>query len=240
MGTYELQHFDSADALATAAAEAWLRLYESRGDRSFCVALAGGRIARIFFTVTAQLPDSPELLHRMQFFWGDERCVPPSSPESNYRLAREHLLEPLGIPKEHIHRIQGELEPEPAAAQAQAELRRLARVNPEGTPVLQLVFLGMGENGHVASLFPGESIQAITSPAVYRAVLATKPPPRRITLGYQTLAAAEEVWVLISGPGKGAALQASLNGTSQTPLGRVIGSRAHTRILTDLPMRRRS
>ena len=96
------------------------------------------------------------------------------------------------------------------------------------------VFLGMGEDGHVASLFPGESAAVMDRPAIYRNVVAVKPPPQRITLGYAALAAAREVWVLASGAGKEAILRASLKAEGVTPLARVIASRAQTRIFTDL------
>ena len=111
-------------------------------------------------------------------------------------------LGPLGIPAHHIHRIRGETPPGAAAAQAETELRDLAPPGQGGQPVLDLVFLGMGEEGHVASLFPGEPPEIVASPAVYRPVTASKPPPRRITLGYPAIAAARQVWVLAAGPGK--------------------------------------
>ena len=90
----------------------------------------------------------------MDFFWGDERCVPPNHPDSNYRLADDALLRPLGIGPERLHRIYGELEPAVAARAAEAELRAAGPVPPTEQPVLDLVLLGMGEDGHVASLFP--------------------------------------------------------------------------------------
>jgi 6-phosphogluconolactonase len=97
-----------------------------------------------------------------------------------------------------------------------------------------LVFLGLGENGHVASLFPEESESEMADPAVYRAVVAVKPPPRRITLGYAALAAARQVWVLASGAGKEDALRDSLAPNGRTPLARVLQRRAQTRIFTDI------
>ena len=90
----------------------------------------------------------------------------------------------------------------------------------------------MGEDGHVASLFPGDQ-EAIESQAVYRAVTGPKPPPRRITLGYRALAAAREVWVLASGEGKKEALKNSLADGGDTPLARVLQSRKNTKIFTD-------
>ena len=119
-----------------------------------------------------------------------------------------------------------------AVQQAEAELCRVAELNEQGQPELDLVFLGMGEDGHVASLFPGDT-EALETLAVYRAVTGPKPPPRRITLGYPALAAAREVWVLASGEGKKEALQASLEPTGNTPLARVLQSRSNTEIFTD-------
>jgi 6-phosphogluconolactonase len=101
-------------------------------------------------------------------------------------------------------------------------------------PILDLVLLGMGEDGHVASLFPGDTPRVDRPGTFYRAVLAPKPPPRRVTLTYAAIAAAERVWVLISGLGKEAVLRQSLARDGNTPLARVLGSRANTRIFTDL------
>ena len=101
--------------------------------------------------------------------------------------------------------------------------------------MIDLVFLGMGEDSHVASLFPGDT-EAVQSRAVYRAVIGPKPPPRRITLGYPALAAAREVWVLASGAGKAGALRDSLAKDGDTPLARVLQSRDKTEILTDFEM----
>jgi 6-phosphogluconolactonase len=163
--------------------------------------------------------------------------VTTADPGSNFRSAHECLFEPLGIEPSRIHRIRGEIAPELAAAEAEAELRRFAPPNATGQPVLDLVLLGMGEDGHVASLFPGESESERRSPRVYRPVVAPKPPPRRITLGYGVLAAAREVWVLVSGAGKEAALAESLSAEGQTPLAHVLRSRKRTRVFSDSPSR---
>ena len=101
-------------------------------------------------------------------------------------------------------------------------------------PVLDLIFLGMGEDGHVASLFPGEMETADSDPAVYCAVKnSPKPPPNRITLGYAAIAAARQVWVLVSGAGKEGALRESLAANGSTPLARVTKIRTQTRIFSD-------
>jgi len=202
---------------------------------SYTVALSGGRIAKDFFNRVAQLAqERRQSLAQVHFFWADERCVAPTDAESNFRIATELLFQPLGLPAGNIHRLRGEDEPEAAARAGEAELRRIAPANGAGLPVLDLVLLGMGEDGHVASLFPGEAEDVMNSSAVYRAVTASKPPPRRISLGYGALVAAREVWMLASGSGKETALRESLSPTGATPLARLLRARGRTRIFTDI------
>jgi len=235
MPNYELLTFLGPLPLAQAAAEAWLSKIESasRQHHSQLVALSGGRIAGDFFRAVAENARRRSISSAaVQFFWGDERCVPPQDPESNYGLAEKWLLQPLQVSAAQVHRIRGELPPEEAASEAAAELRRLAPANPDGQPVLDLIFLGMGEDGHIASLFPATPPESIPPDAVYWPVTAVKPPPKRITLTYPAIIAAREVWVLASGAGKTEALRASLAGT-QTPLGRLLSMRPQTRIFTD-------
>ena len=237
MRNHELFSFDTADALARAAASRWLNELTGRaGDNGhFSVALSGGRIARKFFAAVAEAArQGPVSFERVHFFWGDERCVPPGDPESNFALAKAHLLDPLRILPDKIHRLRGEISPKWAAAEAEAEICRLVSLDSSGQPMLDLIFLGMGEDGHVASLFPGAPEEVVRSKSVYLPVVASKPPPQRITLNFATLAAAREVWVLVSGPGKEAALRQSLAADGTTPLARVLQSRAQTRIFSDL------
>ncbi|HVV02442.1 MAG TPA: 6-phosphogluconolactonase, partial [Verrucomicrobiae bacterium] len=164
--------------------------------------------------------------------WADERCVGPESSESNFRLAQENLFQPLQIASAQIHRIRGELPPPEAARKAGEELRRFFSRQDE--PILDLIFLGMGEDGHVASLFPEEPEAMASDPGIFRAVTASKPPPNRVTLGYSMIFRAREVWVLVSGDAKQAALKTSLAENGKTPLARVIQARAHTKIFSDV------
>lgn len=241
MANTQIVAFSSSAALARAAAIGWLDLLTLRGDSEapFLVALSGGGISKPLFSATAGLvrafPERARAFAPVHFFWADERCVPPDDAESNFRAARENLFSPLEIPESRIHRIQGEASPETAAANAGAELGRLARTNSAGQPELDLVFLGMGPDGHTASLFPGEPEGTVANPAVYRPVVRdAKPPPRRITLGYPTIGAAREVWVLIDGFRKETALREALSPSGHTPLARVLQMRSHTTILTDI------
>ena len=239
MGSIDLRRFTEAERLAHAAGAEWLEavsaLKLNPGVAS--VALSGGRIARDFLaSVANQVKAQPLLLTGVHFFWGDERCVPPGDRESNFRLANELLFAPLNIAENQIHRIQGELTPEAAAAAAEAALRRVLGLTAKEQPALDLVLLGMGEDGHVASLFPGEPEAVMTSAAVFRCVRAVKPPPSRITLGYPALVAARQVWVLASGVGKERALRESLEPNGTTPLARVLRLRTLTTVYTDIKL----
>jgi 6-phosphogluconolactonase len=226
---HTLRRFPDAGALATEAATRWLDAVAGR--HSFTVALSGGRIPKLLYAaVAAEAPAGA--FEKVHFFWGDERVVPPTDEESNFKLAAVRLLLALKVPDAQVHRILTERGEAFAVQQAEAEICRIADLDDAGQPVLDLVFLGLGEDGHVASLFPGDT-EALESPSVYRAVTGPKPPPRRITLGYPALAAAREVWVLAAGEGKKEALRASLAEEGDTPLARVLQSRTHTEIFTD-------
>jgi 6-phosphogluconolactonase len=246
MGNVEQISFASADELARAVASAWLDEIESanRAGKTHCVALSGGRIAQKFFAATVEQAKTRAVsFERVHFFWADERCVPPNDPESNFKLANELLFAPLKIPANQIHRIRGEDLPEKAAALASAEMIRIIPTTSpssrrgEGVyslPVLDLIFLGMGEDGHVASLFPGASSEILNCTVPFLAVEnSPKPPPRRISLSYAAIAASKQVWVLVSSAGKETALRESLAPSGKTPLARVIQSRLQTKIFSD-------
>ena len=235
---YELISFHNPKALAQTAATAWLEEVEKAGraGKSYCAALSGGRITQEFFRAVVEMAGHRSTrFDGVHFFWTDERCVPPTDSQSNYRLAREGLFEPLNIPAHQIHRVRGEDSPAAAAQAAAAELCRLAAPADQSSPVMDMIFLGLGEDGHVASLFPGEPESLAASPAVYRAIAnSPKPPPNRVTLGYSTIAAARKVWMLVSGAGKEAPLRASLSPDGTTPFARVLQTRSDTRIFTDV------
>jgi len=231
-------NFASADALAKAVAGRWLDELAAAGatSRPLTVALSGGRITKQFFAeIVAQSGARQVTLERVHFFWADERCVPPTDPESNFRLASELLFEPLKIGPGQIHRIAGEEEPETAVREAGVELGQFAPVNDKGVPVLDWVFLGMGEDGHVASLFPGAGPEVWDCEASFLVIRnSPKPPPTRISLSARAIAAAGQVWALVSGAGKEQAQRDSLAPGGRTPLGRIIGLRRETQVFTDL------
>jgi 6-phosphogluconolactonase len=147
--------------------------------------------------------------------------VPTDSPESNFNIANRYLLQPLKINSKQIHRIQGELEPKSAAALATEEFVQIK----QNRQTFDLIILGMGEDGHVASLFPQEPEEMINDQSIYRNVVAIKPPPNRITLGYLPIISAKLVWVVISGENKSDAFANSLPPHFKTPLGRILKAR---------------
>lgn len=244
MNKIQLISFQSPDELARIAAAAWLKEISAanQAGRPHFVALSGGRITLKFFAAAIAMSRAQNVsLANVHFFWADERCVPPDDQESSFGAANEAFLRPLGIAADKIHRVLGEQTPEQGAAQANAEIKRIVPFNAAGQPVLDLIFLGLGEDGHVASLFPQESEAARANPAVYRVITdSPKPPANRVTLGYAAIAAAKNVWVLASGAGKETALRDSLPPEQKTPLGRVLQMRSQTRVFTDIKLGQQS
>jgi 6-phosphogluconolactonase len=244
MKKYELISFPNPDALAHAAAAAWLDVIDAanRAAKRHCVALPGGRIAQKFFASTAQQTRSRNVsFHSVHFFWADERCVPPTDPESNFKSANEFLFIPLKIADAQIHRLRGESPPQAALERAVQDISTIAPANQDGWPVLDLIFLGMGEDGHTASLFQNapsgpQNGTNCNTPFIF-VPDSPKPPPRRISLNYDAIAAATLVWVLISGRGKEIALKKSLSAEAETPLGRVIRMRQDTKIFSDIQLK---
>lgn len=235
---YEMLRFSDEASLVAGAVERLMRRVEmarAAGQR-LTVALSGGRVAGRFLAALAAVAQAnPGALDPVDFFWGDERCVPPESPDSNYRLAADHLLVPAGIPESRVHRIRGEWPPAEAALEADETLRRVATREDAGMPVLDVVLLGMGEDGHVASLFPGAPPTVESAGTAFLPVIGPKPPPQRISLTYPALVAADAVWVLASGAGKQEALRASVGPGGTTPMARLLALRTATVILTDIP-----
>lgn len=213
---------DVAAVRRAAAEEFSARTEAAVGARGVAfVALSGGSTPRGLNTLLA---DEAEPFRarvswaRLHVFWGDERTVPPDHPDSNYRMAHDTLLGRVPIPPAHVHRIAGE-DPDPArAAESYArELREIfgahARLK-AGWPRFDLVILGMGPDGHTASLFPGTDAVHETSRAVV-APWVPKLHSHRITLTPPVLNRADRVLFLVTGSDKAEALAAVLEGPYQ-------------------------
>jgi 6-phosphogluconolactonase len=202
----------SAAALADAAAgrlvAAAQNAIASRGQ--FIVVLSGGSTPRdTYFLLGSEALVSKVRWSRVQVLWGDERCVPPHDVESNYRMTRETLLDRVPIPAANVHRIHGEDDPATAAEAYEATLRALLRT-PAGARI-DLVLLGLGEDGHTASLFPGSAAVREQTRWVM-AARAGATSMWRITLTPAVINAAAEVLFLVSGAAKAGILRRVLEG----------------------------
>ena len=166
----------------------------------FTVAISGGITPKGFFKLLASEEFRSQVdWGRIHFFWADERCVPPADIDSNYGSAYNTMLSKLPVPPENIHRIKGELEPEAAASAYEAELR--AFFGGDTAPRFSLIYLGVGDDGHTASLFPGsDALEEKNRLAV--AVYSEPLKSRRVTLTLPVLNNAARVVFLVSGKSK--------------------------------------
>ena len=145
--------FENKAKLVEGFTEYFLKLFHDRKG-PFTVALSGGSTPKIWFDYLAENYAEKIDWKQIHFYWGDERCVVPDDPESNYGMTKKYLLDHIRIPEENIHRIHGEKKPEGAAAIYSKEISKIKLH--EKTPVFDLIILGMGEDGHTASIFPHE------------------------------------------------------------------------------------
>jgi 6-phosphogluconolactonase len=127
-----------------------------KSGTSFSVALAGGSTPELVYSVIGDHFSKTICWDEVHFFWGDERCVSQDSEESNYGMTRRSLLRKINIPSSNIHMINGDNEPETEASRYSAEIKRYTRTR-EGLPVFDLIILGLGEDGHTASIFNTDS-----------------------------------------------------------------------------------
>ncbi|HTR53618.1 MAG TPA: 6-phosphogluconolactonase [Kofleriaceae bacterium] len=209
--TATVRTFPDVAALARAAADEFGEVARvAIAARGAChVALSGGSTPKTLFGVLAAQGRSALPWDRIELWWGDERCVPPDHKDSNYRMTRETLLAPLGLTR--VHRIEGERSPEAAASDYERAL-----VGALGAPpVFDLVWLGMGPDGHTASLFPGSPAVAerqryVVANPVDSPVAGGK--TTRITLTLPAIDAARRVRFLVAGADKAARLHDVIDG----------------------------
>jgi 6-phosphogluconolactonase len=215
------QGFSDLDALSRSAAEELAGLARAARER-FHVALSGGSTPKRMFAVLAEMGRDALPWDRIDLWWGDERCVPPDHADSNYRMTRETLIDPLHLDPARVHRIAGEHDPDVAAADYEHAL-----VTALGSPpIFDLVFLGMGPDGHTASLFPDSPALAETERwCVANRVDSplTHGQATRITLTFPALGAARRVRFLVAGADKAKAL-ARIAAGEELPAARVKGS----------------
>jgi 6-phosphogluconolactonase len=226
-------HADAEVLAEAVAARLVNRLADAQAHRGEAsIVLTGGRIAaKVYANVLASnlrgIVDWP----RVDFWWGDERFLPSGDPERNETQAREAFLDHLPVDPARVHPMAAADAvdtPEEAAERYAAELARAA--GGSGVPAFDLLLLGIGEDGHVASLFPGNpGLEAEGTAVGVRD--SPKPPPERVSLTMPAINAATAAWIIASGEGKAAAVDEALS-KGDLPAGRV-KAQGHTRWLID-------
>ncbi|CAG1065937.1 6-phosphogluconolactonase [uncultured bacterium] len=209
-----LKIFQDKDSLARGAALLFIESFEEavREKGFFSVVLSGGATPlRLYELLASKEYRSAVQWGLAHFFWGDERCVPPDSPESNFNAANQSLLSKIEIPPENIHRIKGELPPMAAAKSAEDELVSFFHLGAGVPPPFDLVLLGLGSDGHTLSLFPGT--QGLEEKE--RLVIPNHVPKLdawRVTLTFSAIEKAKKTVFLVSGEEKAAAMKEVFEG----------------------------
>jgi 6-phosphogluconolactonase len=212
------------DSLTRSAAELVIESAASVHGKRFRVALSGGSTPRRLFELLSASPFRDRIdWTRWCVFWADERLVAPDHADSNYRLAEQLLLSRVPVPREHVHRALVELGDGDAVARAyEAQLRAEFEVSDGELLAFDLVLLGMGSDGHTASLFPGKaSLRETQRCAVASSPGVLPPPVDRVTLTLPVLNAARVVLFLVAGSDKTLALKSVLSGSSSLPASQV-------------------
>lgn len=178
----------------------------------FTAALSGGKTPMAFYSLLAKAPFAAKIpWARVHLFWGDERCVPPDHRDSNYRQARELLIDHVPIPAANVHRMPGEIDPVEAAARYEQNLRAFFAPHGDGFPALDIILLGLGRDGHTASLFPGtKAIRETARWVLGHFVDAQK--GWRITLTPPVINTARMVVFIVAGAEKASALRDVMEG----------------------------
>ena len=197
-------------ALAQAAAEHFLSAAtEAIRERGrFNVSLAGGSTPKAMYALLRESPMREQIDWESVSFWfGDERCVMPEHPDSNYGMAHTNLFEPLELPEEWVYRMRGELDPVDAAGEYEDQIKKMLGPN----PTFDLVLLGMGPDGHTASLFPG-TLEGIDPDWLVTSTFVEKLKSHRITLTPRAINGARAILVVVGGANKADALAHVLTG----------------------------
>ncbi|HKJ40582.1 MAG TPA: 6-phosphogluconolactonase [Sunxiuqinia sp.] len=204
----EVKIFSDAQDLAEAFAyELYQMVINSR--QRFDIALSGGSTPKLLFDVLAKNYTTKMPWDRIHFWWGDERCVPPTDEDSNYGMTVAHLLSKIKIDESQVHRVKGELVPQKAAddyiIQIQSNLNER-----QNWPIFDLIILGMGDDGHTASIFPHE-MELLNSKKICEVATHPESGQKRITLTGNVINNANRIYFLISGEKKAQRISEIMN-----------------------------
>lgn len=224
-------HADAAVLAPAVAARLIVKIIDAQAERGWAgIVLTGGRVAAAVLRAVRDLPaaDAVDWSH-VDLWWGDERFLPSGDPERNETQAREALLDALPLDPARVHAMPASDGPDgddpDAAAQRYAkELAAAARPGTAELPHFDVLMLGVGEDGHVASIFPEHPVGYETG-TVAAVRNSPKPPPVRTTLTMSTITTAEEVWLVAAGPDKAASVGMAISGAGvrQLPAAGAVG-----------------
>jgi len=215
-----------ARAAASAIVDGAFRAIHQHGN--FRLVLAGGRTPRAAYRLLADEMQADVDWRRVTLYFGDERCLPPTDSASNYGMVKEALIDPLKLPIAMVRRMAGEMPPDTAAAEYDSELRRVME---DRQPAFDLVLLGMGAEGHTASLFPGSpALQERHRMAVHVRVPAQ--PPDRLTMTPPALASTGQILFMVTGADKAQAVAEVFKEGSELPAA-MVSRLAPSRFLVD-------
>lgn len=178
-------------------------------NASFSLSLAGGSTPRPIYEQLGTIYKDDLDWSKIHLWFGDERSVPPDDEQSNYRMVKEALIDKVAIPDENVHRMRGELDPAEAATAYEAEI---AEFFGDGDTWFDMTLLGMGEDGHTASIFPGTEAVHETEKMVIAHHVEAKGNLWRLTLSFPALLKSENIMFLVSGAGKADPLNEVING----------------------------
>ncbi len=200
--TPDLHVFVDGPAVARAFADHLVQRLHEKPAGPFFWALSGGSTPKLLFKLLAAEYRDKIAWNRLHFFWGDERCVPHDDPESNYGEVKRLLFDHVPVVASQVHAVNTDLPPEEAAAAYGELMVKLLPANSDGLPMLDLNMLGMGGDGHTASIFPSNMATLLTDPRI--CAVATHPDSGqlRVTMTGPVINAADEVVFLITGNGK--------------------------------------
>ena len=195
-----LHIFRNPEELADQFASLLMNWVETHSGNEFHLAISGGKSPDLLFDILAEKYADSVLWQKLHFWWVDERMVPPENPESNFGVVQNLLFSKISIPEENIHRMKGENIPEEEAFSYSAQIQeKLSFEN--GWPVFDLILLGMGDDGHTASIFP-DQMELLSSNQICEVATHPSSGQKRITLTGRAINRAEKVCFLVTGANK--------------------------------------
>jgi 6-phosphogluconolactonase len=212
----EVKIFATQQEVYKAVAEEILHLTQNSTQSRFHVALSGGSTPKGLFKKLSEKYADLIPWSRIHFWWGDERCVSPNDDESNYKMTNDYLLSKISIPKENIHRIRGEENPEKEANRYADEIN--GQLNHRGeNPVFDLLILGIGDDGHTASIFPDE-IELFENRKICAVTQHPITGQNRITITGRVLNNATRIFFLVTGENKSTRISEIMNDSEAAKL----------------------